>query len=70
MPNLIAPVPGKVFKVNVAPGDAVDVDDEVIVLESMKMETPIFSPVAGTVVEVLVKEGDVVNEEDILAVIE
>lgn len=70
MANLTAPMSGKVFKINVAVGDKVEVDDEVIVLEAMKMETPIFASDAGTVKEIKVSEGDNVGDDDVLVVIE
>jgi acetyl-CoA carboxylase biotin carboxyl carrier protein len=69
MPELIAPLAGNVWKVLVAVGDKVEMDDEVIILEALKMETPIFCDDAGTITELRVKEGDAVNEGDVLAVI-
>jgi acetyl-CoA carboxylase biotin carboxyl carrier protein len=61
---------GNVWKVEAKPGDPVEEDDILVILESMKMEIPVVSPVAGTVLEVLVKEQDVVKEGQVLAVIE
>lgn len=69
MPELIAPLAGNVWKVLVAVGDKVEMDDEVIILEALKMETPIYCDDAGTITELKVKEGDAVNEGDVLAVI-
>jgi len=68
--ELTAPMSGKVFKVNVSVGDQVEIDDEVIVLEAMKMETPIFATDPGVVKEIRVKEGDNVSDDDVLVVIE
>lgn len=45
-------------------------DDEILVLEAMKLETPVFSPCDGKIKEIKVKEGDAVEEDDLLAVIE
>ena len=45
-------------------GDAVDVGDIVVLLESMKMEIPVIAEAAGTVTAVKVAEGDVVQEGD------
>ncbi len=45
-------------------------DDEIMVLEAMKMETPVYSSADGTVKEIKVKPGDTVEEDDVLAVIE
>ncbi|QKS70723.1 acetyl-CoA carboxylase biotin carboxyl carrier protein subunit [Paenalkalicoccus suaedae] len=57
---------GNVWKINVAVGDAVKAGDEVVILESMKMEIPIESEVSGVVKELLIEEGSFVNEEDSL----
>jgi acetyl-CoA carboxylase biotin carboxyl carrier protein len=69
MAELTAPIAGNVWKVNIAVGDKVAMDDEVIILEALKMETPIYSEEAGTVAEIRVKPGDAVNEGDVLVVI-
>ena len=69
MPELIAPLAGNVWKVLIAVGDKVEMDDEMIILEALKMETPIYCDDAGTITEVKVKEGDAVNEGDLLVVI-
>ena len=66
---LTSPIAGKVWKILVAVGDKVEMDDEVIILEALKMETPIFAEDGGTVTEIRVKEGDAVNEGDVLIVI-
>ena len=58
-----------VWKVVVAPGDAVADGDTLVILESMKMEIPVLAEMAGTVAEVLVGEGDVVQEGDVLVVV-
>lgn len=57
-----SPMAGLVFKCLVKPGDVVYLNQELIVLDAMKMETPIYAPVAGTVRTVLVKVGDAVDE--------
>ena len=68
--EIIAPLAGKVFKLLIAVGDEVEEDDETIIIEAMKMETPVFAPGDGTVKEIKVKEGDAVEEDDVLAIIE
>lgn len=68
--KILAPLAGKVIAVNVKVGDKVEEDDEVMVIEAMKMETTIFAPCDGTIKELLVKEGANVEEDDPLAVIE
>ena len=65
-----APMVGKIFQINIEVGAAVEEDDEIIVLESMKMENHIFAPSSGTVKEIKCQIGDVVNQGDILAIIE
>jgi len=60
--TVVCPMAGLVFKCLVKPGDAVTLNQVVIVLDAMKMETPVYAPVAGTVRSVLVKEGDAVDE--------
>lgn len=59
-----------VFKVLVAAGDSVAEGDELVTLESMKMEIPVIAETAGTVREVAVAEGDVIQGGDLIAVIE
>jgi acetyl-CoA carboxylase biotin carboxyl carrier protein len=70
MPELLAPIAGNVWKVLIAVGDTVALDDELIILEALKMETPIFCDDSGTVSEIRVKEGDTVKEGDVLVVID
>jgi biotin carboxyl carrier protein len=53
---------GHVFKCLVKPGDVVTLNQVVIVLDAMKMETPVVAPIAGTVRTVMVKEGDAVDD--------
>jgi biotin carboxyl carrier protein len=60
--ELKADITGSVWKVLKSPGDAVEEDEPVLIMESMKMEIPVASPEAGVVKEVLVKEGDTVGD--------
>jgi 3-methylcrotonyl-CoA carboxylase alpha subunit len=55
---LTAPMPGTVIKVLATPGDTVEQRQTLLVLEAMKMETPVVSPYAGVVRAVHVAEGD------------
>jgi len=66
MPDILATMAGTVFKVLVKPNDQVQSGQDVIVLESMKMEIPLQSETAGTVAEVKVKEGEFINEGGVL----
>jgi acetyl-CoA carboxylase biotin carboxyl carrier protein len=61
---------GTVWQIEVAEGDEVAAGDELIILESMKMEIPIEAPVSGTLIEFLVEEDDPVDEDQIVARIE
>jgi len=70
MANIESPMAGKVFQINVKVGDTIAEDDEVIVLEALKMENPIFAPEGGVVKEIKVKEGQQVEEDDVLIVLE
>lgn len=65
-----ATMAGSVWKIVVSEGDSVSVDQDLIILESMKMEIPIPSEKEGTVKELKVNEGDFVNEGDVVAIIE
>ena len=65
-----APMTGKIISVVVNVGDKVNTDDEVIIMDAMKMEIPVQSPEDGTVKEILVKEGDSVKTDQVLMVLE
>ncbi|MCR4868642.1 MAG: biotin/lipoyl-binding protein [Lachnospiraceae bacterium] len=58
---------GKVFKIAAAAGTHVNAGDPVVVLEVMKMETPVVAPKAGTVASIEVTEGASVEAGDLLA---
>ncbi len=68
--KVTAPLPGKIIAVTVKEGDAIKADDEVVVLEAMKMENSITSDYAGTVVQILVHEGDTVATDAPLVVVQ
>ena len=70
MSEITAPMGGKVLDVKVKPGDTVNEDDEVIILEAMKMELPVVATGSGTVKEVRCKNGDAVEAEAVLVVVE
>jgi biotin carboxyl carrier protein len=65
-----APLPGKILKVSVKPGDKISEGDEVCTIESMKMENPIVAPVSGKIQEIKVIAGSMVKAGDTLATIE
>ena len=68
--EIVAPMRGKILKLTVKVGDSIDEDDEVAVLDSMKMEISVYSPGEGIVKEIKVKEGDTVEAETLMAVLE
>jgi methylmalonyl-CoA carboxyltransferase 1.3S subunit len=61
-----SPVAGVVVKLNVQPGQALQTNDLMMVLEAMKMETNITAPVAGKVKKINVAHGDGVKVNQIL----
>ena len=65
-----ASIPGMVSKVNVKPGDKVEENSVLTVIEAMKMETSITAPASGTVKEVLVSEGQAVKAKELLFIME
>ncbi|NDJ33882.1 MAG: biotin/lipoyl-binding protein [Chloroflexi bacterium] len=67
--KITAPMPGRVVAVPVEPGQAIAKGDNVIILESMKMENELKSPRDGTVERVNVKAGDNVEQHAVLVVI-
>ncbi|WP_243289980.1 acetyl-CoA carboxylase biotin carboxyl carrier protein subunit [Bacillus sp. FJAT-47783] len=69
MREIKATMAGTVLNVMVSKGDVVSTGQDVLMLESMKMEIPIQSEVSGTVEEMKVQIGDFVNEGDVLAII-
>ncbi|WP_163972165.1 acetyl-CoA carboxylase biotin carboxyl carrier protein subunit [Oceanobacillus halotolerans] len=70
MQELKATMAGSVWKITVNKGDVVKEGQDVVILESMKMEIPIPAEQDGAIKEIKVSEGDFVNEGDVIAVIE
>ncbi len=68
--EVTAPVSGKVWKILVKVGDAVQSEDELMILEAMKMENPIYSPIDGKVAAIKVAEGEQVEPNQLLIIIE
>ena len=58
------------LSVLVEPGAKVDADDELLVIEAMKMENLVYSPCAGAVTAIKVKAGDRIEAGDLLLVID
>lgn len=68
--SVTVPMVGKIVSVSVKVGDKIKEDDQVAVLEAMKMEMPVVAPITGTVKEVCVVPGQEVEAEAVIAVIE
>ena len=63
-------VTGTVYQIEVTSGDRVKSGDDLVILESMKMEIPIVAETDSTIVEVRCNEGDSVIEEQVLLIVE
>ena len=68
--DVTTPMPGRVVKIFVNPGDQISVGDPLLVVEAMKMENRVQAPIAGTVSAIHVKEGDEVNPDETLIQLE
>ncbi|MDE2933123.1 MAG: biotin/lipoyl-binding protein [Chloroflexota bacterium] len=68
--GVAAQLSGKVLRIEVQAGDAVEAGQLLLVLEAMKMENEINAPKAGTVKEVTVSEGAQVSEGETLVILE
>ncbi|GAB4588457.1 biotin/lipoyl-binding carrier protein [Nocardia sp. IFM 10818] len=67
--EVLAEMVSTVQKISVSVGDHVEINDELIMLESMKMEIPVVAETEGTVTSINVKPGDVLQKGDLIAVI-
>lgn len=67
--DIVAPLPGKIIKINVSEGNSVNAGDILMIMEAMKMENQIKSTAAGTVTKIHVKQGDNVAERALLVTI-
>ncbi len=65
-----ASMAGTVWKILVTEGEQVSAGQDVVILESMKMEIPIAAEEAGTVKRIMTAEGDFINVDDDLVEIE
>ena len=68
--EIVAPMPGKVVRLLVGTGDAVEAGQGLLVVEAMKMQNEIRSPKNGKVERLLAKEGQNVNAGEVLAWVE
>lgn len=67
--RVIAPMPGKVVRVLVKAGEAVEAGKGILVVEAMKMQNEVRSPKSGKVERILVSEGQAVSAGEALAVV-
>jgi biotin carboxyl carrier protein len=67
--QIMAPMPGKVIRLLVAAGDAVDAGQGIVVVEAMKMQNEIRSQKSGKVEKLAVVEGQTVNAGDLVAIV-
>ncbi len=68
--NVKSEIAGNVWKIQLKPGDKVEIEGEIMILESMKMEIPVLSPKAGVIKEIRVTEGEAIAEGQLVAVID
>jgi acetyl-CoA carboxylase biotin carboxyl carrier protein len=68
--EVTAPMAGKVIDIKVNIGDSVEEDDEVAIIEAMKMEMPILTYAAGKVKEIKVEKGASVEADQVIIIIE
>jgi acetyl-CoA carboxylase biotin carboxyl carrier protein len=67
--EVLAPMEGKISKITVKVGDTIAEDDELLLLEAMKMENPICATAGGVVQEIKVNVGNEVTADQTLVVI-
>lgn len=68
--SVTAPMPGRVVRVLVQPGDEVAAHQGLVVIEAMKMQNELKAPKAGKVIDLRVEAGGTVAAGDVLAVVE
>lgn len=64
-----ADIVANVWKILAHVGDAVAKGDTIAVLETMKMEIPVFAEADGTIASIVAKEGTIVQEGDVIAIV-
>ena len=70
MKRIVSNMAGVVLEFLVKPGEEISIDQDVVMLESMKMQIPVQSTVNGIVKAIKVNDGDFVNEGDVLLEVE
>jgi len=69
MTEITSPMAGRIAEINMEVGQTITEDDELLVIEAMKMENVVYGD-PGVVKQVLVKVGDEVEEDQVLAIVE
>ena len=64
--ELSSPMPGRVLKIMVKPGDQINIGDSLLSLEAMKMENILKSDGEGIVTEIFINEEQVVDKGEVL----
>jgi len=67
--EVVSPLPGLILRIMRNPGAQVAVGETILVMESMKMETPINAPISGVLVSIPVKQGEQIQSGHVLAAI-
>ncbi|MBD1371303.1 biotin/lipoyl-binding protein [Hazenella sp. IB182357] len=70
MSTIQASMAGTIFKILVKEGERVDFGQDVVILESMKMEIPLQTEDSGIVTSIKMNEGDAVKKDQIILEIE
>jgi biotin carboxyl carrier protein len=65
--KVLSEISGSVWKILVKPGDKVEEEQPIAILESMKMEIPVLAPEGGIIIEIKVSEGNPVSEGELIA---
>ncbi len=69
MTEVTSPMAGRVQEINIKVGQMITEDDELFIVEALKMENVVYGD-PGVVREILVKEGQEVEEDQVLAIVE
>ena len=68
--DVLAPISGKILELYAQVGDEVKEEDELLSIEAMKMQNPIYADSSGVVKEIKVKPDDEVEEDQVLMILE
>ena len=68
--EITAPMSGKIAEILCKLGDQVKFEDELLILEALKMENPIYAPVDGKITELKIAAGAMVEANQVLLIID